>query len=190
MLSVAEEAVRLASADARTARRSAASVLAETADVEARSVAERALGLAAVELGDVAAAVEHLERARALAVGGGLTARAGEADMSLALALTLVGDTTSALAALDRAEPALDGHLRARVGGQRALVLQKLGRLDEALAGYRRPLRAHRASGDTLWEARLLCNRGVLQVYRGALAAAEADLARAEALHESIGQAR
>ncbi|MDA0183361.1 CHAT domain-containing protein [Solirubrobacter phytolaccae] len=189
MLSVAEEAVRLASADARAARRAAASVVAETVDVEARSVAERALGLAAVELGDVAAAVVHLERARELALGGGLAGRAGEADMSLALALTLVGDTAGALSALDRAEPALDGHLRARVQGQRALILQKLGQLDEALAGYRRPLRAHRASGDVLWEARLLCNRGVLQVYRGALAAAESDLARAEELHESIGQA-
>ena len=69
------------------------------------------------------------------------------------------------------------------------MVLQKLGRLDEALRGYRRPLRAHRRAGDRLWEARLLCNRGVLQVYRGALGAAEADLALAEEIHESIGQA-
>lgn len=189
MLSVAEEAVRLASADARAARRLASSALSTASDAETRSVAERALGLAAVELGDVTGAVAHLRRARALAVDGGLAARAGEADMSLALALTLVGDTAGALASLDRAEPALDGHLRARVQGQRALVLQKLGRLDEALEGYRRPLRAHRRAGDLLWEARLLCNRGVLQVYRGAPAAAEADLARAEALHESIGQA-
>ncbi|RKQ91348.1 CHAT domain-containing protein [Solirubrobacter pauli] len=189
MLAVAEEAVRLASADARAARRAAAAVVAETADVEARSVAERALGLAALELGDPTGAVAHLQRARALAVTGDLKTRIGEADMSLALALTLLGDTAQALACLDRAEPVLDGHLRARAQGQRALVLQKLGRLDEALAGYRRPLRAHRAAGDTLWEARLLCNRGVLQIYRGALAAAEADLARAERLHESIGQA-
>ena len=109
--------------------------------------------------------------------------------MSLALALTLQGDTAGALAALDAAEPALEGHLRARVQGQRAVVLQKLGRLDEALRGYRRPLRAHRRAGDRLWEARLLCNRGVLQVYRGALSAAEADLALAEEIHESIGQA-
>jgi tetratricopeptide (TPR) repeat protein len=189
VLSVAEEAVRLASADARAARRLASSVVAATDEVEAQSVAERALGLAAVELGDVAGAVAHLQRARALAVDGGLKTRVGEANMSLALALTLLGDTAQALACLDRAEPVLDGHLRARAQGQRALVLQKLGRLDAALAGYQRPLRAHRATGDTLWEARLLCNRGVLQIYRGALAAAEADLTRAEELHESIGQA-
>ena len=65
---------------------------------------------------------------------------------------------------------------------QRALILQRLGRLDDALEGYRRPLAAFRRAGDVLWEARSLCNRGVLQVYRGALAAAEADLLRAEAV--------
>ncbi|MDA0174850.1 tetratricopeptide repeat protein, partial [Solirubrobacter taibaiensis] len=185
MLAVAEEAVRLASADARAAQRLAGDALVRAEDVETRSVAERALGLAAIELGDVSSAVAHLERA----VDLGDERRAAEAQMSLALALTLQGDTAGALAALDAAEPALEGHLRARVQGQRAVVLQKLGRLDEALRGYRRPLRAHRRAGDRLWEARLLCNRGVLQVYRGALGAAEADLALAEEIHESIGQA-
>src|SRR5687768_12044328 len=82
---VAEEAVRLASADARAARRAAAAALAGAEDVETRSVAERASGLAAVELGDVAGAVAHLEQARELALAGGLAARAGEADMSLSL---------------------------------------------------------------------------------------------------------
>ena len=43
--------------------------------------------------------------------------------------------------------------------------------------GYRRPLDGVPARGRPLWEARLLCNRGVLQVYRGALGAAEADFA-------------
>ena len=69
------------------------------------------------------------------------------------------------------------------------MILQKLGRLDEALEGYRKPLATFRRAGDALWEARLLCNRGVLEVYRGAFSAAEADFLRAEALHESIGQA-
>ena len=109
--------------------------------------------------------------------------------MSLALALTLTGASAEALAEADRAEPDLEGPARARLQGQRAVILQKLGRLDEALEGYRRPLAAFRRAGDVLWEARLLCNRGVLQVYRGALGAAEGDFLRAETLHESIGQA-
>ncbi len=189
MLELADDAVRLASADARAARRLAEKALAAADDAETRSTAERALGLAAVELGDAAAAVEHFRRAIAIAEAARLTRRAAEARMSLALALTLTGASAEALAEADRAEPALEGPARARLQGQRAVILQKLGRLDEALEGYRRPLAAFRRAGDVLWEARLLCNRGVLQVYRGAVGSAESDFLRAETLHESIGQA-
>ncbi len=189
MLELADDAVRLASADARAARRLAGEALAAASDAETRSTAERALGLAAVELGDAAAAVEHYRRAISIAEDAGLRRRAAEARMSLALALTLTGASAEALAEADRAEPDLEGVTRARLQGQRAVILQKLGRLDDALEGYRRPLAAFRRAGDVLWEARLLCNRGVLQVYRGALAAAESDFLRAQTLHESIGQA-
>ncbi len=184
----ADEAIRLASADARAARRLAAEALAAAQDAEARSTAERALGLAAIELGDAAGAVEHLRRAVAHAESAGLVRRTGEARMSLSWGLTLLGATSEALAEADRAEPVLEGHLRARVQMQRALILQRLGRLDEAVEGYRRPLSAFRRAGDTLWEGRLLCNRGVLQVYRGALNAAEADFLRAEPMFEALGQ--
>jgi tetratricopeptide (TPR) repeat protein len=188
-LARAEEAVRLAQADARAARRLAASALADAGDAEARSTAERALGLAAIELGDAAGGVAHLRRAVRTAEGAGLRRRAAEARMSLSLALTLQGATAEALSETDRAAPDLDGWAGARLGMQRALILQKLGRLEEALDGYRAPLAVFRRRGDALWEARLLCNRGVLQVYRGALGAARADFVRAEGLHASIGQA-
>src|SRR5689334_19633425 len=56
LLQSAEEAVRMASADARAARRLASEAIV-SADPETRSTAERALGLAAVELGDASAAV-------------------------------------------------------------------------------------------------------------------------------------
>ena len=46
-------------------------------DLETRSTAERALGLAAIELGDADAAVAHLRRAVAFAAEGGLKVRAG-----------------------------------------------------------------------------------------------------------------
>ena len=162
-------------------------MLAEAADPEVLSTAERALGLAAIELGDADAAVTHLRRAVELAAG--LPRREGEARMSLSWALTQQGTIGEALVEAERAVPALEGEARARMQMQRALILQRLGRFGEALDGYRRPLSAFRRSGDALWEARLLCNRGVLQVHLGALGAAEADLRRAEALHESIGQA-
>ncbi len=187
MLDRAEEAVRLASADARAARRLADEALGAD-EPEARSVAHRAVGLAAVELGDADAAVAALRQAVSIADAAGLAARAGEARMSLTWALTLQGSPSEALAEADLAEPLLEGTARARLQMQRAMVLHKMGRLEEALDGYRRPLASFRRSGDVLWEARALCNRGVLQVYRGALGAAEADFERAEALHESIGQ--
>ena len=152
VLELADDAVRLASADARAARRLAEEALAAADDAETRSTAERALGLAAVELGDAAAAVEHFRRAIAIAEAAGLTRRAAEARMSLALALTLTGASAEALAEADRAEPDLEGPARARLQGQRAVILQKLGRLDEALAGLpaaarRVPARRRRAVG-------------------------------------------
>ena len=185
LLEDADEAIRLVSADARAAVRLATSVLSPGVSLEAASTAERALGLAAIEFGDAAAAVSHLRRAVALAVDGGLARREGEARMSLSWALTQQGTIGEALAEAERALPVLEGSARARMQMQRALILQRLGRFGEALDGYRRPLSAFRRAGDTLWEARLLNNRGVLQVHRGALAAAEADLQRSIALHEA-----
>src|SRR5215204_3987428 len=89
VLERADEAVRLASADARAARRLASESLAAAADAETRSTAERALGLAAIELGDADAAIAHLRRAVAIADEAGLATRAAEARMSLSLGLTL-----------------------------------------------------------------------------------------------------
>ena len=74
VLEHADEAIRLVSADAQAARRLAVSVLAGAADAEAPSAAERALGLAAIELGDADAAVAHLRRAVSLAEAAGCRA--------------------------------------------------------------------------------------------------------------------
>ncbi len=60
--------------------------------------------------------------------------------MSLSWALTLQGTIGEALEEAERAVPVLEGTARARMQAQRALILQRLGRLDDALAGYRRPL--------------------------------------------------
>jgi tetratricopeptide (TPR) repeat protein len=69
---------------------------------------------------------------------------------------------------------------------QQALILERLGRFDEALDGYRRALALVRRAGDEHAEAKLLCNRGVLHAYRGALRAAEGDLLAAEGLAERL----
>jgi tetratricopeptide (TPR) repeat protein len=186
----AQHALQLVLAQPRRAR-----VLATTArehalsagDAAAVSVAERALGLAAKELKDLASAATHLRRAVRVAERAAAEDRAAEARMSLSLVLAYTGNTRGALREANRAAEVLTGEEAARLQMQRALILQRLGRPDEALDGYRRALALFRRSGDRRGEARLLNNRGLLYGYRGAFAAAERDLVRAELLHLSIG---
>lgn len=108
--------------------------------------------------------------------------------MSLAYVLMEKGATRAALNQADRAAQGLDGLPAARVLMQRALILQRSGRTAEALDCYRRALPVLRRRSDHLHEARLRSNRGLLHLYCGDLNAAEADLTRAEALSDALGQ--
>ena len=71
---------------------------------------------------------------------------------------------------------------------QRALILQRCGHTQDALAAYDRALPVLKREADTVWESRLRNNRGLLYAYAGKLKAAEADLERALEL-SSGGQA-
>jgi CHAT domain-containing protein/tetratricopeptide (TPR) repeat protein len=157
-------------------------------DLLASSLAEQALGLAAKELNRLDEAVRHLQQAVRMGRRLGKTTRSAEARLSLAFVLAHKGDMRAALREADRAGEGLHGHQAARLQMRRAAVLQRLGRFDEALDGYRQALTAFRRSGDQLWEARLLCNRGVVHAYRGGFRAAERDLRRSEQLYLSLGQ--
>ncbi|MCA1691037.1 MAG: tetratricopeptide repeat protein, partial [Actinobacteria bacterium] len=183
-----EDVLVLAQVDPQQGRARARTLLREAGDAETVTVAERALGLAAKELNDMQAATGHLERARDVALGAGLAVRAAQARMSLSLVLAYAGDTAEALRQADLAVPALRGQDGARLQMQRALILQRLGRLDEALDGYGRVLLVMRRLGDTDGEARLLANRGVLQAQRGQFMAADADLQEAAEIFERYGQ--
>ncbi|MDP9795142.1 tetratricopeptide (TPR) repeat protein [Catenuloplanes nepalensis] len=173
-------ATRLALEARRSARRAA--------DPGAESTAERALGLAARELSDAPAALRHLHRARRVAARAGLAERAAEARMSLALVLAEAGRPRAALREIDAAVPVLSGLPGARLAMQRALILDRLSRFDEAMAGYTTAVAAFRRAGDRLWQARALTNRGVLHAYRGGLRAAEDDLVAAETIYAELGQ--
>lgn len=187
--SQASEAVRLAQADPHRARVLAQDVL-DHADDEAatRSRALEALGLASKELQDLDGAEQHLRRAVTEAERGDLRTRAAQVRTNLAFVLLAKGATRAALREADRAAAVLTGAEAARLQMRRALILQRLGRLDEALDGYQQALPALRRTGDRLWEARLLTNRGVLHTYRSAFTAAEQDLRRAARLHDALGQ--
>lgn len=194
-VATAEEAVRLAQVDPQRARTLALELLEGVAGVaggpagtEVAALAERALGLAARELDDVAGATSHFRRSVSIAESGTLPVRAAQARMSLALTLAYSGRSEEALREADLAAPALEPLDRARLEMQRALILQRLGRLDEALEGYQRALRVTRRMGDRHGEARLLTNRGVLHAYRGELRAAEADLKQAAGTFDQLGE--
>lgn len=158
-------------------------------DGAAASTAHRAAGLALRELGDLTAAEARLRRAVRVAVGaGGPVAQvAAEARMSLAFILLDRGRLRAALRQADAAASGLHGLHAARLTSQRALILQRAGRLDQALAAYAQALPLLRRHGDELWQARALNNRGLLHAYRGALGAAEADLGRAHRLYAALG---
>ncbi len=157
-------------------------------DHETASVALRVLGLVALDLDDAPTAVVHLRAALAAARRSGSPRRTAQARMSLAHALLNEGSSAAALRNATIAageDPDPDGLLVQ----QHALILERLGRFDDALDGYRRALVLLRRSGDEHAEAKLLCNRGVLHAYRGGLRAAESDLLAAERLSERLGLA-
>ena len=167
----------------------AARAAGEPADA---SLALRAIGLVAWELGDVAAAAGLLRRAVEVGLSDGAAGerRAAEARRTLCWVLSDLGDTRAALREAALAAPHFGGRDRAVLLTQRAWVLQRAGRLEDALADYRRAAALLRRDPSELHEARLLGNRSLLLVQQGRLGAAEADLRRAEGLFRRLGRVR
>jgi hypothetical protein len=188
-LATAEEALRLAQSEPDQSSALALDALSQAPDELTTAVAERALGMVAKARHDWLSARDHLERAIDIAVSAGLApVVAAETRASLAPVLWTLGDTPAALRQIDLAAPDLSGPMAARLEMNRAFIMQREGRLDEALDVYRRTLIAMRRLDDVVAEAALLTNRSVIYAYRGDLQAAEADLMLAERLHEQLGQ--
>ena len=188
-LAQAERAIELAVSSPRRARAAAERALQQaraTRDHEAAVLAERALGLAALELKEGAVAVAHLRRAVKIALGASLDVRTAEARMSLGRALLHAGNSRGAFRELELADSTLSGIAAARLQFQRATLFHHHHRLEEALSGYRSALGAFRRAGDRLWEARALNNRGLIHAERGSLPAAEADLIAAAELYSTL----
>ena len=97
------------------------------------------------------------------------------------------GDAEGALAQLDIALGSLSGGDAAPAAMQRGAVLQRLGRVPEALSSFEVALAGAEACGDELTEARTRANRGVMQGYAGEFAAALRDLDIAERLFRRNG---
>ena len=188
-VAAAERAIELAPDSPRRAKVLAEEIVLRAklkGNVEALTVAERALGLAALGMRDGKGAVVHLRRAVSIAGRAELPVRAAEARMSLGRALLYTGDSRGAFREIDAAGSALSGVAGARLQLQRAILLHHHHRLDEALDGYRSALAVFRRHGDRLWEARALNNRGLVYAYRGSLGAAEDDLVAAAQIYSEL----
>jgi CHAT domain-containing protein len=152
----------------------------------AKSVAYRALGLAAHELGDLATALTALRHAVRIASAAGFEAAAAQARMSRAFVLLSQGKTSAAMRDASASVASLRGLDRARALAQQGLILQRSGRLDEALAVYATALSSLRRYQDRLWEARLRNNRAILHTYLGHLGRAKADNLAAGQLYGAL----
>lgn len=187
---LASEALRLADVDPDRSAALASSVIEQAAgdrDLATVAVAKRAYGLAMLHLKDVDTAVRHLRSAIRTAQRAGKPRVGAEARMTLAFALSRLGQRRQALREIDAALRDLNGVAGARAQAQRGAILLQLDRFDEALASYRAALPVLRRARDRLWTQRVLTNRGILHGRRQEFAAAIADLTEADRLSRELG---
>ncbi|HEU5267211.1 MAG TPA: hypothetical protein VFU35_10950, partial [Jatrophihabitans sp.] len=157
-------------------------------DLEVQALASWAAGFAHRELNHLPDADAFLARAVDLALLVGRRDIAVGARTTRALVLANLGRPDEGLAELDRVLPDARGAELGRVQMQRALILQRQGRLAEALAGFAAALPELIAAGDRLAEIRLRVNRAIALGYRDEFAAAEDDLQRARDMAAELGQ--
>jgi Tfp pilus assembly protein PilF len=168
-------------------RDKAAELLDAPGDPAVVPVAEWVLGLALHELGEPAEAAGHLRRAARAAGRGGDAETEALARAGLAISLLSLGRTPAARREIAKADAGAPPVARGRVDFLHALVLQRVGEHDTAIARYREAVPRLRRDGDEHSVARALLNQGTLRAYQGATDAALADFAEVEALAGRLG---
>ncbi|MGH9164524.1 MAG: hypothetical protein ACRDZW_03285, partial [Acidimicrobiales bacterium] len=159
-----------------------AAELGASGDDAVAATAAWVAGLALHELGRAAEAVVSYRGSVETSGRLGLADVEALARAGMAISLLSTGDAAGAqrqiAVAVRRAPPGAAGAVAMLHG----LVLQRTGRLDDALSTYQAALTLLDAGGDLASVARLRLNRGTLLAYQGALAPALDDLAEAERL--------
>jgi CHAT domain-containing protein len=152
------------------------------------SVAHQAAGIVLREFGDVAASVRELHRALRRAREAGSADREIDVLASLGVALVYAGRTAKGLATFEQAVQRSSGVLAARVLHRRGLTLWAIGRYSEALEDLRHAVTVLDRAGDTLWAARALTARGLVNVSIGLPDRADTDFVAAGRLFAKTSQ--
>ena len=188
-LKLAERAYALVQTNPLAARNLAEEALAMARarrDPRARAAALHALGWAQADLGDpralgtMRAAVRTAERHHD-------EDRAARVRRNVARHMAYRGDPVGAVREIESARARLRGADLARSEVFRVVVYHLADRTAEALPASERALSALRRQGDTVWEARLSFNRGVVLAEIGDHVAARKELERARDLYSSVG---
>ncbi|MCE7002356.1 CHAT domain-containing tetratricopeptide repeat protein [Kibdelosporangium philippinense] len=184
-----DELLALALSRPAEALRVARDVLASRPSAFEASVAHQACGLVLRDFGDIDEAVRELRTARRYAQKAGDPDREADVMASLGVALVHAGFTRRGLSALDAAvNRSVDKELLGRILIKRVNALLVLGRYDEALADAQEAVALTSAAQHPLWEARALTHRAAAYLGVGAVARADRDYARTEALFAEVGQ--
>jgi tetratricopeptide (TPR) repeat protein len=154
----------------------------------ARLVGLWAIGLAERELSRLEDAETHLREAISLGEQIGADTLVGQVGSALTVVLAARGKLDEALAVAAAARPLVPATERADLEMRRGLVLEQMGRLDDALDAYTAALSFVGESDDPVLEARLLCNRSVVYAFQGRVDEALADSLQAEQQAVEHGQ--
>jgi tetratricopeptide (TPR) repeat protein len=147
-----------------------------TADPTAQVMAMRALALAVRQSAGPTVSIQVLRHAVRIGERHRLGKCLAEARMTYAALLADIGKMPAALAECERAAAGLRGRDAGPVLAQRALILARAGRSEEALADFAKALPLLRARHDVQFQCLLFMNRSNLLAYLGRLSAAERDL--------------
>jgi tetratricopeptide (TPR) repeat protein len=173
---VDEDLLHVAFSRPTEAVRRAEGVLRAHPDDLSASIAHQTIGIVRRDSGDLGTARHELRASLRLARRSGDQQRTADVLATLGAALVMAGSTAQGLGHLDEAVRLAHGQTLARVRMRRADLLRAVGRHDEALREFNRALVGIRRSGDAIWEARALNNRGLAHLGRGDATRAERDL--------------
>ena len=187
----AEAAFAVAEADPAAALSQAALAAELLTDDEpaVAALVEWCRGLALRGLGRSLEAAAALRRALEAHLAIGDAAATGRIRVTLAFEELSAGRGDLALELLDEAQETLTGPDAAEAAMQRAIVLQRLGRVADSLAAFSHVVERFHELGMKGLEAKARGNRGVVLAYRGEYEAAETDLALARRLFSETGDA-